>query len=363
MMETRMLRQIDWVLFFCMIALTGLGVLMIYSATFQTVHADIYVRQLEWCAIATVAFFILLRVDYHFLADYSPVFYFASLLMLVAVLFFGKRISGAKSWFSLGYFNFQPSEIAKIATILFLARYLSEETRSQLSFKDLLMACLIMGIPMFLIILQPDMGTTITFIPPLLMLLFLAGLKFRWILAAAISGTASLPVFWLFLKPYQKNRILTFLNPGLDPLGSGYQIIQSKIAVGSGGIMGKGLFAKDTQAYLDFIPEKQTDFIFSILGEAFGFVGVLITLGLYFILIYRILNAARQARDRLGTYIVMGILAVFFFHVLVNISMIIGMMPITGLPLPLMSYGGSSLLTTFLGFAIIMNVRMRRFVN
>lgn len=363
MMETRMLRQIDWVLFFCMLALTGLGVLMIYSATFQTVRADIYVRQLEWCAIATVAFFILLRVDYHFLADYSPVFYFVSLLMLVAVLFFGKRISGAKSWFSLGYFNFQPSEIAKIATILFLARYLSEETRSQLSFKDLLMACLIMGIPMFLIILQPDMGTTITFIPPLLMLLFLAGLKFRWILAAAISGTASLPMLWLFLKPYQKNRILTFLNPGLDPLGSGYQIIQSKIAVGSGGIMGKGLFAKDTQAYLDFIPEKQTDFIFSILGEAFGFVGVLITLGLYFILIYRILNAARQARDRLGTYIVMGILAVFFFHVLVNISMIIGMMPITGLPLPLMSYGGSSLLTTFLGFAIIMNVRMRRFVN
>jgi len=363
MMETRMLRQIDWVLFFCMMALTGLGVLMIYSATFQTIRADIYMRQLEWCAIATVAFFILLRVDYHFLADYSPVFYFGSLLMLIAVLFFGKRISGAKSWFSLGYFNFQPSEIAKIATILFLARYLSQETRSQLGFKDLLMSCLIMGIPMFLIILQPDMGTTITFLPPLLILLFLAGLRLRWILAAAISGMACLPVFWLFLKPYQKNRILTFLNPGLDPLGSGYQIIQSKIAVGSGGVMGKGLFAKDTQAYLDFIPEKQTDFIFSILGEAFGFIGVLITLGLYFILIYRILNAARQARDRLGTYIVMGILAVFFFHVLVNISMIIGLMPITGLPLPLMSYGGSSLLTTFLGFAIIMNVRMRRFVN
>lgn len=363
MIETRMLRQIDWVLFFCMLALTGLGVLMIYSSTYQTVRADFYIRQLEWLALATVVFFILLRVDYHFLADYSPFFYFVSLLLLVGVLFFGKRISGAKSWFALGYFNFQPSEIAKLATILFLARYLSDETRSHLNFKDLVTAGLIMAVPMFLIILQPDMGTTITFVPPLLMLLFLAGLQFRWILLAGLSGLASLPVVWLFLKPYQKNRILTFLNPGLDPLGSGYQIIQSKIAVGSGGLSGKGLFAKDTQAYLDFIPEKQTDFIFSILGEAFGFIGVMITLGLYFILIMRIVNAARQARDRVGTFIVMGILAVFFFHVLVNISMIIGLMPITGLPLPLMSYGGSSLLTTFMGFAIIMNVRMRRFVN
>ena len=362
-METRMLRQIDWLLFFCMLALTGLGVLMIYSSTYQTVRADFYIKQLEWLALATVMFFILLRVDYHFLADYSPVFYFVSLAMLVGVLFFGKRISGAKSWYALGYFNFQPSEIAKIATILFLARYLSDDARSELNVKDFLTAGLIMGIPMALIILQPDMGTAITFIPPVLMLLFLAGMRFRWIIFAAISGLASLPVLWLFLKPYQKNRILTFINPGLDPLGSGYQIIQSKIAVGSGGILGKGLFAKDTQAYLDFIPEKQTDFIFSILAEDFGFIGVLITLGLYFILITRILNAARQARDRVGTFIVMGILAVFFFHVLVNISMIIGLMPITGLPLPLMSYGGSSLLSTFLGFAIIMNVRMRRFVN
>jgi rod shape determining protein RodA len=363
MMETRTLRQIDWVLFFCMISLTGLGVLMIYSATFQTVRADFYIKQLEWLALATVVFFILLRVDYHFLADYSPFFYFLSLVLLVAVLFFGKRISGAKSWFSLGYFNFQPSEIAKIASILLLARYLSEETRTRLNFKDLLTAVLIMGIPMFLIVLQPDMGTMITFIPPLLILLFLTGMHFRYILFAGIAGLASLPVFWLFLKPYQKNRILTFLNPGLDPLGSGYQIIQSKIAVGSGAITGKGLFAKNTQAYLDFIPEKQTDFIFSILAEDFGFVGVLIALALYFILITRILNAAKQARDRVGTFIVMGILSVFFFHVVVNIGMIIGLMPITGLPLPLMSYGGSSLLSMFMGFAIIMNVRMRRFVN
>jgi rod shape determining protein RodA len=363
MMDLRMLRQFDWLLFLCMCTIVGLGALMIYSSTFQTVRADLYLRQLQWFAMAMVVFIIILQIDYHTLTDLSPAFYFFALLLLVAVLVVGKKISGARSWFSLGYLNFQPSEIAKIASILLLSKYLSQENRTYLVFKDFLMAGVIMGVPMFLIILQPDMGTTLTFLPPLILLMFLAGMQYRLIFLAIISGGASLPFFWLFLKQYQKNRILTFIDPTIDPRGSGYQIIQSKIAVGSGQIFGKGLFSKTTQSYLDFIPEKQTDFVFSILAENFGLIGVLLTLGIYFLLIVRILNAAKQARDRVGTFVIMGILAVFLFHILVNIGMVIGLMPITGLPLPLMSYGGSSLLSTVVGLAIIVNIRMRRFVN
>ncbi|MCI0417555.1 rod shape-determining protein RodA [bacterium] len=363
MADTRIYRQFDPVMFFSMLSLIGMGVLMIYSATFQSASQDLYIRQLQWCAVALVLFFILLNIDYHVLADSSLPIYVGSLVFLVAVLFFGKRISGAKSWFSLGYFNFQPSEIAKIATILFLAKYLSDETRMFLVLRDFLLAGLIVLVPMFLIILQPDMGTTITFIPPLILLMFLAGMRYKWILGAILAGIASLPVFWLFLKPYQKDRILTFVDPSKDPLGAGYQIIQSKIAVGSGRIFGKGLFSKETQAYLDYIPEKHTDFVFSVLAEDFGLIGVVVTLAIYFILLMRVLSTARQARDRVGVFIVMGFFAIFFFHFVVNVGMIVGLMPITGLPLPLMSYGGSSLLSTIGAMAIIMNVRMRRFVN
>jgi len=221
----------------------------------------------------------------------------------------------------------------------------------------------IVGVPMFLIILQPDMGTTLTFLPPLILLMFLAGMRYKFILLAVLSGIASLPVFWLFLKPYQKSRILTFVDPSLDPQGAGWQMIQSKIAVGSGRLFGKGLFSKQTQAYLDYIPEKHTDFVFSVLAENFGLFGVSIALGLYLVVVLRMLTIARESLDRAGTFLVMGILAVFFFHFTVNIGMIVGLMPITGLPLPLMSYGGSSLLATYAGLAIIMSVRMRRFVN
>ncbi|HEY4491196.1 MAG TPA: rod shape-determining protein RodA, partial [Acidobacteriota bacterium] len=319
--------------------------------------------QIQWAVAGLLFYFIVLQIDYHSLIDFSAFFYFFALALLVAVLLVGKKISGARSWFALGYFNFQPSEVAKLASILFLAKFLSHETRNTVNFRDVLVAGLIMGVPMFLTILQPDMGTTITFLPPLLLLLFLAGLKYRHIFVALASGLASLPLVWMFLKPYQKSRILTFLDPTMDPLGSGYQIIQSKIAVGSGRITGKGLFAKTTQAYLDYIPEKHTDFIFSILAEDFGLIGVSLALGLYLLLMLRMISTAKQARDRVGVYITMGIFSLFFFHFVINIGMIIGLMPITGLPLPLMSYGGSSLLSTMVGLGIIMNIRMRRFVN
>jgi rod shape determining protein RodA len=362
-MSVKFIRRFDWIMFLCMVSLVGLGMLMIYSATYQTSRADLWQRQAEWFILGMICYFIIIRIDYRFFTDFALIFYILSLVLLVAVLIFGRRISGARSWFALGYFNFQPSESAKILAIIMLAQYLGEENRTYLVFKDFLMAGLIMGAPMLLIMLQPDFGTTLTLVPPLILLMFLAGMRYKLILLAILGGIASMPVGWLFLKQYQRNRILTFIDPTIDPLGSGYQILQSKIAVGSGGIFGKGLFSKARQAYLDFIPEKQTDFIFSILAEAFGLVGVLTALALYFILITRILNAARQARDRTGTFIIMGILSVFFFHVLVNVGMVVGLMPITGLPLPLMSYGGSSLFSTMVGLALVMNIYMRRFVN
>lgn len=363
MINVKLLREFDPVMFFAVVALTALGLLMIYSATFQSENASLYLRQLRWFAIALVLFFIIIHVDYHLLLESSVLLYFAALILLVGVLFFGKRVSGAKSWFSFGYLNFQPSELAKIASVLLLARYLGDEDRTSISFRDTVVAGAIVGIPMFLIILQPDMGTTLTFLPPLILLMFLAGMRYKYILLAILGGVASLPVFWLFLKPYQKSRILTFVDPGLDPQGAGWQMIQSKIAVGSGRLFGKGLFSKQTQAYLDYIPAKQTDFVFSVLAENFGLIGVSIALALYLILILRIITTAREALDRVGTFLVMGILSIFLFHFVVNIGMIVGLMPITGLPLPLMSYGGSSLLATFVGLAIIMSVRMRRFVN
>lgn len=363
MSDRPVLRNFDWVMLSCIVLIVGYGILMIFSATFQTQNSGLYLKQLEWLLLGAVLFVVIVNIDYHFLTDSSLLFYVFSLILLVLVLIVGKRISGAKSWFVLGHFHFQPSEIAKISSILLLSRYLSEESRTYLVFRDFVMAGLIMGVPMALIILQPDMGTTITFLPPLILLMFLAGMQYRLILLAILGGIASLPVFWLFLKPYQKARILTFIDPSVDPLGSGYQILQSKIAVGSGRIFGKGLFSKSTQAYLDYVPEKHTDFIFSIVAENFGLIGVLVALALYFILLYRMLQTAKQARDRVGTFVVMGIMAVIFFHVVVNICMIIGLMPITGLPLPLMSYGGSSLLSTIIGLAIVMNIRMRRFVN
>ncbi len=363
MTNDRLIRQFDWIMFLSMLALVALGMMMIYSATYQTPRAHLWVRQLQWFCLAMVCYFIILRVDYRFFTDLALLWYLLSIGLLVAVLLFGKRISGAKSWFSFGYFNFEPSEVAKIAAIIMLAKYLGDEERTTLVFKDFLMAGLIMGIPMVLIMLQPELGMVLSFIPILIFLLFLAGMRWKLILLAIIGGMAMMPLSWSFLKQYQKNRILTFIDPTLDPLGSGYQILQSKIAVGSGRIFGKGLLSKDRQAYLDFIPEKQTDFIFSCLAEAFGIIGVMIALALYFIIISRILRAARLARDRTGTYIVMGLFSVFFFHIVINIGMVVGLMPITGLPLPLMSYGGSSLFSTIVGLGIIMNIHMRRYGN
>jgi rod shape determining protein RodA len=243
-----------------------------------------------------------------------------------------------------------------------LAQYISHLNQRDVTWPDIIKALLIVGIPWVLVMKQPDLGTSLTFIPPLLVMLFLGGIKVRHVAVFVLVGALVAPIAWTKLKPYQKERLQTFLNPGEDPRGSGYQVQQSLIAVGSGGIWGRG-FGEGTQTQGQFLPVTHTDFIFSTLAEEQGFVGATLVLLLYFLVLMRLIQNAYMAPDRAGTLLVMGVVAILLFHILVNIGMVVGFMPVTGIPLPLMSYGGSSVMFTFLAFGLVMNVRMRRFVN
>jgi rod shape determining protein RodA len=255
----------------------------------------------------------------------------------------------------------QPSEFVKIAVVLALARFLCEIRTEFLTAGDILKGSCIVGLPVFLVLLQPDLGSALTFIPVALVGLFLGGLRPKWIVLFAILSVLVLGLGWYNLKVYQKERIYTFLEPERDPLGAGYHSIQSKIAVGSGGLRGKGI-GEGSQTKLGFLPERHTDFIFSVVGEELGFVGAVTILSFYFFIITRSINIALTARDKLGIYIALGAVSVILFHILVNIGMVVGYMPITGIPLPLLSYGGSSILSTFVFLGLIINVRMRRYV-
>jgi rod shape determining protein RodA len=304
-----------------------------------------------------------LVIDYRTLADKSHWFYLVLIGLLVAVMFVGSVQGGSRRWIDLGFFNLQPSELAKATVALVLAKLLGESRRPSLSNQELFMAAVLTGIPMLLIAQQPDLGTAVTLLPILFVVSFAAGLPMKYVAAVAIVGVLSAPVAWKFaLQDYQRERVETFLNPEQDPRGAGYQQIQARITVGSGGLWGKG-FRQGTQGQLRFLPVAWNDFIFSVLAEEQGFVGVIVVLGLYLFVIMRSLDAARLSKDRLGTYLVLGVLATFTFQVVYNITMSAGLAPVKGLTLPLMSYGGSSMIATLAGFGLILNVRMRRFTN
>ena len=305
----------------------------------------------------------MLAIDYRTLADRSHLIYVAVLGLLLYVLFFGVVRGGARRWIPLGVFNLQPSEFARMAVALVLAKYFGENRRGSLTVTDLAIAGGLALLPVLLIMRQPDLGTAVTIIPVYLAIAYVAGLPTRILAVAAIVAVLAAPVAWKFvLKDYQRQRVLTFVDPSKDTRGAGYQQIQARITTGSGGLWGKG-FMKGTQGQLRFLPVAHNDFIFSVWGEEQGFAGVIVALGLYLFVIIRSLDAARLAKDRLGAYLVLGILAGFTFQVLYNISMSAGLAPVKGLTLPLMSYGGSSLIATLAGFGLILNVRMRRFTN
>ncbi len=357
-------RDFDWTLLVFILFLSGLGVLEIYSATYNTRFAGAHVRQVYWILAGLGVMFLASLVDYQALLERVHWIYIAALVSLVAVLLFGQKYLGARRWIRLpGGAHFQPSEWAKLIVILALAKFVSDLRQRELSWPDLTKAGLIAGIPMFLILVQPDMGTALTFVPILLMALFLGGIRPRHAAVLGLAALLLMPVAWKFgLKDYQKARLASFINPESDPQGSGYQVQQSLIAVGSGGIWGKG-FLKGSQTQGLFLPVTHTDFAFASLAEEQGLMGALGVLLLYLMVLMRLVHNAQRAPDRASSFIIMGVVAVLSFHVLVNVGMVVGFMPVTGIPLPLLSYGGSSVLLTYTSLGVVMNIRMRRFVN
>ena len=358
-------RDFDWLLLVFVLLICGLGVMEIHSATMHTKFAGAHVKQVYWVLAGVGAMFLISLVNYQALLEQIHWFYIAGLGSLMAVMVFGQKYLGARRWIKMpGGNHFQPSEWVKLILILAVAKYFAEMRQRELTWPDMIKAGGIVGIPMLMVLAQPDLGTALTYVPIAVMGIFLGGLQWRQGLAigllavVAITAVFAVPKVHI-LKTYQKQRLTSFIDPELDPQGSGYQVEQSKIAVGSGGIWG----GKGSQTHGAFLPIPQTDFIFAAFSEEHGFVGALGVLLLYFIVLMRLTQNAQTAPDRAGTFVVMGVVAVLSFHILVNVGMVVGFMPVTGIPLPLMSYGGSSVLFMFLALGMVMNVRMRRFVN
>ena len=359
------LRDFDWSLLGMVLVLCTVSVLEIYSATLHTKYTGFHTKQLFFIGGGLVAMFLFSKIDYHRLLDWAPWAYGVCLVALVAVKLVGHRVMGAKRWISIGPMHFQPSEWVKLVLVLVVASYFANLGGRHLTWKDIFKAFGLVGLPMVLVLIQPDLGTALTYTPILVAGLFLGGINLRQALILLTCGTVLIAGAWTsgkILKPYQKARLTSFINPDNDPRGTGYQLKQSLIAVGSGGVWGKGA-AKGTQTQGDFLPIPHADFIFAAFGEEHGFVGAIFVLLLYFFILMRLIQNAQTAADLSGSLIIMGVVAVLTFQIAVNVGMVIGFMPVTGIPLPLMSYGGSSVLFTFLALGAVMNVRMRRFVN
>ena len=361
-------RDFDWVLLGFVLVLSVISVLEIRSATAMTKFHGFQQKQMLFLGIGIVVMFAISLVDYHRLLDIAYWAYGVGIAALVAVRLVGTKVLGGRRWINLGGgVHFQPSEWVKLVLILWAARYFWQVIADgrEMTWKDILKAFGCIGLPMALVLIQPDLGTTLTYLPVLVCGLFLGGIRLKQvgvILLVLIAVGGIVFASGKRLKPYQQARINAFLNPDSDPKGSGYQIRQSLIAVGSGGIWGKGT-NKGTQTQGDFLPIPYTDFIFAAFCEEHGFVGAVVVLLLYFLILVRLIQNAQTAADPPGTFIVMGVMAVMLFHIAINIGMCVGLMPVTGIPLPLMSYGGSSIIFTFLSLGIVMNIRMRRFVN
>ncbi|MCH7780298.1 MAG: rod shape-determining protein RodA [Acidobacteria bacterium] len=363
MRRSRFLDSLDWPTIAATGALIAIGLFSIASATAGNWQAGIWRSQLVFLAIAVIAATVTVMIDYRVWAEVSFALHGVVMLLLVVVLFFGHSVGGNRSWLVLGSVRLgQPSELAKLTTCLVLAVYLARRVRGTLGLRQLIEMGVLAGVPVALIAVQPDMGTALTFVPIVLAALIIGGVRWKWIAMAALIAMLLVPVAWPELKDYQKERILTVLDPGRDPSGVGYQSRQSKIAIGSGGITGKGLF-KGTQNQLNFLPAQHTDFVMAVFAEEFGFTGVLAILGLFYYLFRRGVAAARSAQDRLGTYVCLLIGAWITGQMVINVGVVLGRLPTIGVPLPFMSYGGSALIAALCGIGLVVNVHSRRFVN
>lgn len=361
-MKKRILKNIEWSILICTILLLAIGLVALASATKSSNYEELK-KQIMWIIISIPILIVIVFIDYEWFAKISPILYGIILILLVAVLF-TQPINGATSWFNIGPFSMQPAEFAKIAIILFLAWLF---TKIQAKGKDEINRVLKLGlillafaVPVLLIIKQPDYGTAMAFVAALVFMLFAAGIRKRYIIVALLLVVILVPVLYFFVLPeHAKTRIDVFLNPNLDPRGAGYNIIQSKLAIGAGQLLGMGLF-KGNQTQLGFLYPKTTDFIFSLIGEEMGFVVAAGIIFLYVLLITKAVYVAKTAKDDLGSYIAIGIAGIFFFHMIENIGMTMGLLPITGIPLPFVSYGGSSLLSNFIMIGLLLNISGRR---
>ncbi len=364
MLDRRLIQNFDWFLFLIIILLTCISITNMYSATHALgkVGIKIFKRHMCWYGIGFLFFLLTLLFDYRHLNKWAYHIYFFSIFLLVLVLVWGKISSGSQRWFRIGFISFQPSELAKISVAILISHIFSEmPLKKGYTLRELWKIFLFSGIPFVLILKEPDLGTALIILILSGTVTLLAGVKKSSLLILIITGLVLTPIVWTHLKEYQKKRVLTFINPNLDPLGSGYHITQSKIAIGSGMIFGKG-FLKGSQSRLRFLPEQHTDFIFSVFAEERGFVGSFVLIFLYCCLILRGLNIAKNSRDRFGSYLAVSISVLMFWQIFINMGMVSGILPVVGTPLLFMSYGGSSLIFTMISVGILMNIRMRRYM-
>jgi rod shape determining protein RodA len=358
----RLLSSVDLGLTLSALLLAAIGLLTVHSASAE-MPVDYLPRQALWVGLGFVLLLIVVSIDYHVLLDLSLVLYALGLGSLVLVLFAGVERGGAANWLQIGPFQFQPSEFAKLATGLLVARYLASLNRRVLDLRQIFTAVAIVALPMVLVAIEPDMGGAAMFAPLIAGMLLVAGIRPRLLITAAVLALVLGAGVWMFgMHDYQRQRVLTFLQPETDPLGAGYQVRQSKIAVGSGELLGKG-YLQGTQSQLHYLPARHTDFILAVLAEEWGFLGVLAVLGLYALYITSAARIAMRARDRAGILLVTGLLSVQCFHILYNSSMVVGFVPITGIPIPFLSYGGSFTMVNFLSTGIMLGVDLRRYVN
>ncbi len=373
MQDRRWFNNLPWGMVALVFAIAAVGLTAVYSATYTAKGpSSLYYRQLLWVAIGLLVMVLALRVDYHTVGRYAYVLYAVSLALLVLVMVIGKTGMGAQRWLAIGPFAFQPSEFAKLSLTLALARYFAEDPkRGGYDLRDLAVPGLMVIVPLMLVLKQPDLGTALMLLLTSSLIVMVAGLHIRsviimFIVAATVASAVFLvpPVrhkIWGSLKPYQQNRIRAFIDPSSDPLGSGYHANQSKIAVGSGQIAGKG-FRKGTQSQMAFLPERHTDFIFAVIAEERGLIGSVLLVLMYLVLLLVGVDTAKNAKDRLGVLMAGGIVSMITLYVFINIGMAVGIVPVVGVPLPLVSYGGTSLITTFLALGLLLNIQTRRFM-
>ena len=363
--DRQLFSNFDWTLLLLVLGICTIGVLNIYSTGFalsSPKSAPLYIKQLQWIAIGLFLMFAAFLIDYRLINEYIYVLHGLAIFLLLLVSLYGYTTHGSQRWFVILGFSFQPSEIVKLTLILSLARYFSDHRASGgYNLKELFIPILLLLLPFLLIVRQPDLGTALMLFLLFCSLVLFVGIDWKAILFSAIGALVMMPVGWFLLRDYQRDRILTFLDPERDPLGAGYHIIQSMIAIGSGGFLGKG-FLKGTQTQLKFLPEQQTDFVFSVFAEEWGFIGGIALMIMFLILILWGLKISLHSRDYLGALIAYGVTTLLFWGVFINVGMVLGILPVVGIPLPFLSYGGSAIVVLMTGIGLLMNISTRRFI-